>query len=230
MRGYKPGPAHPQYKHGLKGTSIYNIWINMRRRCNDVNNKQYPWYGGRGIKVCDRWQNDVAAFNHDMGPRPSKAHGVERKNNNLGYSPSNCVWATSKEQANNRRSSRLITHNGKTQCVLDWARALGLDPTNLARRLARMPIEDALVSTHYSKHKHLTLQARTMTVPQWAATLGVKENTLWGRIIRGWSDEAVLTTPVVRKPRSLMVGSRKWKIAMKRNTPLPEHEKREEDR
>lgn len=199
VKGQPRGEGHFNYKHGLKGTPIYNIWINMRRRCGDPKNPQWPYYGGRGIAVCDRWLNDVAAFSADMGPRPSRRHGIERKNNDLGYSPDNCVWATAKEQANNRRSSRIYTHNGKTQCAADWAKELGIRPSSVARRLKKRSVGDALAPVSYRRAKLLTLDGRTQTLPEWALELGVKEATLWGRVTNGWSDARVLSTPLFSK-------------------------------
>ena len=92
-----------QRKHGLAGSDIYNIWIHIKRRCNDPSYPTYHNYGGRGIMVCERWQRSVAAFASDMGKRPSKKHSVDRINNDGNYEPSNCRWATSRQQLANRR-------------------------------------------------------------------------------------------------------------------------------
>jgi hypothetical protein len=78
----------------------------MRNRCNNPNNKEWWNYGGRGIKVCQRWQDSYENFLADMGRRPSLSHSIERQDNNKGYEPGNCRWATPKEQGANRRAPR----------------------------------------------------------------------------------------------------------------------------
>lgn len=93
-----------QEHHGMTHTREYKIWHGMTRRCTSKNLKSYKNYGGRGIKVCERWQESFMNFYADMGRRPSPMHSVERLDNNGDYEPSNCVWATPLEQSINKRA------------------------------------------------------------------------------------------------------------------------------
>jgi hypothetical protein len=117
-------------------SSEYITWNNMLQRCTNPKKDSYLRYGGRGIKVCKRWlkfKNFVA----DMGIKPSPAHSIERINNSKGYCPSNCRWATRYEQRRNMRMNHWITFKGKTMCLADWARELGIWYMTLHGRLAR---------------------------------------------------------------------------------------------
>lgn len=89
--------------HGLSSSPEYRAWSGLRGRCSNPRNKAYHNYGGRGITVCDRWIDDFDAFLSDMGKRPSPKHSIDRIENDLGYSPDNCRWATKKTQGRNRR-------------------------------------------------------------------------------------------------------------------------------
>lgn len=125
-----------RYRHGCTGTYEHGIWLQMKQRCLDPNNAAYDRYGGRGIKVCDRWLNSFEAFLDDMGPRPTGLT-IDRINNNGHYEPTNCRWTTYREQRLNSRSVRLLTFNGETRCLTDWARITGIGECTIFYRLQR---------------------------------------------------------------------------------------------
>ena len=92
--------------HGMENTPEYDTWQNMRVRCYDKNNKAYKDYGGRGIKVCDKWRYSFIAFYEDMGSKPFPKAQIDREENNGNYEPDNCRWVTPTVNANNKRNSR----------------------------------------------------------------------------------------------------------------------------
>lgn len=100
-------------KHGLRGHSLYHTWLNMRERCNNPKNKDYKYYGGKGVKVCEQW-GDFARFLSDMGEKPLISCSIERIDGRGDYCKSNCKWATPTEQARNtsKRSNNVSGQNG----------------------------------------------------------------------------------------------------------------------
>lgn len=102
-------------RHGGKHTPEYAVWNGMRKRCENPRNAKYADYGGRGIKVCDRWR-DFAVFMSDMGPRPSPKHSIDRRDNNRGYEPENCAWVLRDEQNRNQRQ-RADNSSGHTGVI-----------------------------------------------------------------------------------------------------------------
>ena len=90
-------------KHGLRYNPLYRTWSNIKHRCYNTNYKKYKDYGGRGIKVCDRWLNSFENFLEDMGPKPSKEYSIDRIDVNGNYEPTNCRWADAYTQRHNRR-------------------------------------------------------------------------------------------------------------------------------
>ncbi len=109
----------------------------MLARCYDEHCAWYRRYGGRGIRVCERWRASFAAFFDDMGPRPGHGYSIERIDNDGDYEPGNVRWATAREQARNTRRNRLITVGGRTQCVAAWAEERGVRPQLISTRLSR---------------------------------------------------------------------------------------------
>jgi len=107
----------------------------MRARCYSPTEHNFGDYGGRGIGVCARWMSSFAEFLADMGPRPSPLHTIERINNDADYGPGNCRWATRKEQARNRRSSRLLNVEGRVATLAEWAEISVFKLTTLHARL-----------------------------------------------------------------------------------------------
>lgn len=122
--------------HGDSRTPEHMIWCSMLQRCRNKNSKKFKDYGGRGITVCERWLT-YENFISDMGRRPSPKHSIERRDNNAGYSPENCVWATRIEQNNNQRDNVIITLNGQSRTMSQWSRVVGIDEGVLQQRRKR---------------------------------------------------------------------------------------------
>lgn len=122
--------------HGKSTYPEYSVWRGMLRRCTDRNDAYYSYYGGRGITVCHEWLS-FEQFYVDMGPRPSKDHSIDRIDNDGNSCKENCRWVTLKEQQNNRRSNRMLTCNGKTRTLTQWADELGISRDTLKQRLER---------------------------------------------------------------------------------------------
>lgn len=115
-------------KHGKSETGAYTSWKGMLFRCLNSECKEYHNYGGRGIKVCERWSNErgFENFLEDMGERPNGKTIDRYPDINGNYEPSNCRWGTWAQQARGKRSNHNITYKGETHCLLDWAAILGL--------------------------------------------------------------------------------------------------------
>lgn len=141
-----------QFRHGMSGTLIHQVWRGMRARCNNPNDAAYTNYGGRGIRVCERWE-DFGAFLADMGMRPP-GFELDRIDNDGPYSPENCRWVPKRQNLRNKRTSHLVTWDGETLTVAAWAERLGIHERTLHNRLGRgWPIERAMTKPTQQRRK-----------------------------------------------------------------------------
>jgi hypothetical protein len=128
-------------RHGLSHTRTHRAWAGMKDRCYRPSNPAYHRYGGRGIHVCWRWLY-FDNFLADMGECPSPNHSIDRRDNDKGYNPDNCYWATWHEQQNNRSNNRRVTWNGETLTVMQWSRRTGINRRTIEQRLSKnLPLE-----------------------------------------------------------------------------------------
>jgi hypothetical protein len=127
-------------KHGEsargKTSAEYRVWAHMLDRCKNPKNARFHRYGGRGIFVCGRWHK-FENFIRDVGHRPSPKHSIERRDNDGNYEPTNCYWATTIQQANNKTTNHNLTFNGTTMTVTRWASKLGIKTSTLRARVKR---------------------------------------------------------------------------------------------
>jgi len=123
--------------HGMRNSSEYRIWGGIKTRCTNKNSPDYDRYGGRGVTMCDEWLGNFEAFLNHLGPRPSKQHSIDRIDNDKGYEPGNVRWATTKEQARNRRNSTYVTDGMRVLHIIDVANELGITRGAAHLRLKR---------------------------------------------------------------------------------------------
>lgn len=180
----------------ISDTRLYEIWRGMKRRCNDGNRKEYQIYGGRGIKVCKEWETSFNAFrNWALNNGYNDTLTIERNDVNGNYEPSNCRWATKKEQANNRRDNKFLTHNGKTLTVAQWAKELNIHENTLRNRIQKGWSEEKIFSNAVQSAHNITFNGETKSLRQWSISTGINYSTLQSRLYEfEWDVERALTT------------------------------------
>lgn len=183
----------------------YRAWRNMRQRCLNPKVPNYHRYGGRGITICEQW-GSFEVFLEDMGRKPSKERSLERRDNNEGYSPSNCYWASQEQQDNNKERTIRLEYDGKSLSLAQWAKVTGMSYDHIRSRYRMGWDMESMIRTEKNQHhkerayttnsKLLTYKGETLTVAQWAKRLGTSYDVLRSRLRYGWSIEKVLETPV----------------------------------
>lgn len=178
LQKVRASEANLKHGHSAGGrlTKTYNAWINMRQRCCNINHERYKDYGGRGVKVCERW-HAFDNFLADMGPCPGKKLTIERMNNSGNYEPGNCVWDTYKVQGNNTRHNRLIEYQEVTMTLEQWADRVGLRSDTIRMRLDRLgwSIKRALTTPVQGRLAESSEEANRDSKPQYPGE-GLQKN------------------------------------------------------
>lgn len=194
--------------HGVNGDPFYHTWWAMMRRCYHRDSHNYERYGGRGISVCDEWHDPVVFISWARETVGEKKAGLtlDRIDNDKGYSPQNCRWATASEQSNNRRNTLMVEYNGEMIALADLAREKNLNLNRLRARIFSLgwSVEKALTtekctsptktSRRKSKEKGILIDGEFKTITEWCKIFGTDRNLAYQRISRGWDCEAAIKT------------------------------------
>jgi len=186
--------------HGMSQTLTYAVWLSMRARCKNESLSSYRNYGGRGIKVCDRWASSFEAFLSDMG-EAQDGKSLDRIDVDGDYSPENCRWADAVTQQNNKRNSVFIEFDGERMTVAQWSRRLGVPAGTIRTRIALGMSSENILTT--KKHgdalsvedveraaKNFANPNRLTGLTRVAAEYGVSSDTLRKRLRRHFAGEA----------------------------------------
>ncbi len=183
--------------HQMSGTSEYKSWCHLKERCLNPNCKNYDDYGGRGIKVCDEWKDDFAAFYNHVGDKPSSEHSIHRIENDGNYEPGNVKWATAEEQNRDKRTTIWLEFRGKTKSLPDWCDELGLDASTIRARIQAYgwDTERALTEKIKNETRYFEYDGQYYTIKELADKYNVCKFLLKNRFNQGWSVQKALTTP-----------------------------------
>jgi hypothetical protein len=191
-------------------SSEYSAWQSMIARCYKKNHESYKNYGGRGIRVCDRWLESFENFIEDMGMKPSPELSLDRfPNNETGnYELSNCRWGTNEQQNTNRRNNRRIEYNGDVKTVSQWAKIFNIKFNTLRERLELgWSIKDALekplicIESGRGKKNLILYKGVEQSTRKWCMELGLEYATIGHRLRIGWPPEKAFETPNLRPKR-----------------------------
>lgn len=186
-------------RHGMTNSPEYKTWFAMKRRC-----KSNDLYIKNGIIVCEEWMNSFTQFYSDMGKKPTPNHTIDRINNDLGYEPGNCRWATVKEQQNNKTNNRNLTYKGVTQTLTEWAEEYNISRPTLSTRIRQGWTIERALNTPTVEHKVIqthTIDGNTKTIKEWLIEYNRPRRTFLGRVRVGWTITDAIITPSQKKSR-----------------------------
>lgn len=200
--------------HGMYGSPEYKVWAGIKRRCNNPHEKRYKNYGGRGLKICQRWSDSFEQFYTDIGKKSSSQLQIERKNNDIGYTcgqcdeckqhnwPANCYWATRKEQGSNKRTNRFVTYNGRTQTLQQWADELDVNCSALQSRLNKCMNISKVFSTPYRRSSCRLIAIDNVIMPlfKWLKLKGISRTDFYRKSKKGFSPAEIFTKTLNETP------------------------------
>lgn len=185
--------------HGATGTPEYKSWLGMIERCENTKHREFKYWGGRGIRVCARWRHSFGNFLQDMGERPPGTSIDRYPNNDGNYEPGNCRWATVEQQANNKRSNRIIVIGGeKHTSAARAARSNGVNARLLRERLDKGHAPENAIRTNgfvRSNARLFTYDGKTQNSDEWAKEYNISVHAFRSRIKQGRTIEQALTDP-----------------------------------
>ena len=190
--------GHSNRTHGMSKTPEWNAWVNMVQRCTNKKSPQWKDYGGRGIKVCDKWKDSFEAFYAHIGPKPMAGLTIDRIDNEKGYEPGNVRWSSCKVQGRNKRSNRIVEWEGEHLLLVELCERMGVKEGNVSGRMR----------LGHDLKKSITMPLKARGSKQWvewqgerislgrlAAKVGLHRDTLAIRLKRGWSLDRAVNTP-----------------------------------
>lgn len=180
-------------KHGKSGTKTFKIFHGMRARCNIPSATHFENYGGRGIKVCERWSGDhgFQNFLSDMGECPPE-HSIERRDPNGDYTPDNCFWMLKSKQVHNRTITIRLTRDGITKPLSEWCQDFNLDWKTVRSRMKNgWPEKDLFVPANALHAVVLTLDGETMRQSEFARRIGLDASSVSHKLKLGWTPEQI---------------------------------------
>ena len=185
--------------HNSSYKPIYFTWTGIKTRCLNEKSPDYPRYGGRGIKICDRWLNSFENFYEDMGDKPGPEYSLDRINSDGDYEKDNCRWATMIEQQNNRRNTLFITYKDKKYSISNLAREKGIEYATLRYRIENgWSVEDAVEKSLQMKHqcnyRIIEYDGKKQTLIAWANEKQITYRRFNYRVIN-FGIEAAMTAP-----------------------------------
>lgn len=192
-----------KYKYNSRiYNSEYFAWKSSQRRCLNPKCPEYKNYGGRGIKVCERWlgANGFDNFMEDMGKRPGDEYSLDRIDVNGNYCPENCRWADKYTQDNNKRTNRYVTINGITKTIMEWSRGTGLTWDCIHDRIEMGWPEDELLSPNNKRFHMITIMGETHSIDYWVNHYNISRSALFHRRKKGWPEERWLEPARKKSP------------------------------
>lgn len=195
--------------HGGTNTKLFRIWSGIKTRCNNCHNSNYRYYGAKGIRICPDWENSYETFREwALSSGYEDGLSIDRIDFNGNYEPSNCRWVAGSVQQRNRSSNRIITYNGESHCLSEWAEILGIDSDVLLKRLGskNFSLEEAFtlpVRVHDHRNEIIKFNGESKTLLEWANSLSIPYNALRSRLYsQHWDVERAFKTKYVPKRRS----------------------------